>query len=571
MKRQQILDRLRENPEVTVLIIGAGINGAGTFRDLALQGVNVLVVDRDDFCAGASAASSHMAHGGIRYLENGEFRLVREAVQERNRLIENAPHYVKPLATTIPIFAWTSGLLNAPLKFLGLLDQPAERGALVIKIGLMLYDAYTGRKRTVPRHQFSLRARSLRRFPALNPEIIATATYYDGAILAPERLCLEVVQDGESAPSLAGALNYVSAVAAAGSAVTLRDEISGETFTVRPQLVVNAAGPWIDFVNRALGRETTFIGGTKGSHLVLDHPELRAAIGENEFFFENEDGRIVLIFPYFDKVLVGTSDIYIDDPDEARCTEEEVNYFLDMIAKVFPEITVNRSHIVYRFSGVRPLPASDAKPAGQISRDHSIEVVAPGKGLNFPIYSLVGGKWTTFRAFAEQVTDKILEWLQRSRQVSTEERSIGGGRGYPQSDAQRERWLRALQEQSGLSYERAGQLFERYGTGAAAVAAFIAAGEDEPLVSKPDFSRREITYLAQQEKVVHLDDILLRRTLLGMLGHLTHELVQEIATIVGEAVGWPQERRRAEVKRALALLAEEHQVVLTPETEEAQA
>src|SRR5215216_6898795 len=142
MNRNEILSALKENPNVSVLIIGGGINGIGTFRDLALNGIDVLLVERGDFCSGASAASSHMAHGGIRYLENGEFRLVREAVRERNRLIENAPHVVKPLPTTIPIFKRFSGMLNAPLKFLGFLDKPAERGSVVIKIGLMLYDAY---------------------------------------------------------------------------------------------------------------------------------------------------------------------------------------------------------------------------------------------------------------------------------------------------------------------------------------------------------------------------------------------------------------------------------------------
>src|SRR5689334_3321363 len=122
MNRNEILQAIKENPNVSVLIVGAGINGIGTFRDLAVNGVDVLLVDRGDFCSGASSASSHMAHGGIRYLENGEFRLVREAVQERNRMIQNAAHIVKPLPTTIPIFRSFSGLLNAPLKFLGIMD-----------------------------------------------------------------------------------------------------------------------------------------------------------------------------------------------------------------------------------------------------------------------------------------------------------------------------------------------------------------------------------------------------------------------------------------------------------------
>src|SRR5574342_730505 len=164
MNRQDILSDLKKNPEVSVLIVGGGINGVGVFRDLALNGVDVVIVDRGDFCSGASSASSHMAHGGIRYLENGEFRLVREAVQERNRMLQNAPHLVKPLPTTIPIFKRFSGLLNAPVKFFGILDKPAERGALVIKLGLILYDAFTqaqGGKRAVPRHKFYSRKQSL--------------------------------------------------------------------------------------------------------------------------------------------------------------------------------------------------------------------------------------------------------------------------------------------------------------------------------------------------------------------------------------------------------------------------
>src|SRR5512135_1669720 len=225
MNRDEILTSLKNNAEVPVLIVGAGINGIGTFRDLALNGVDVLLVDRGDFCSGASAASSHMAHGGIRYLENGEFRLVREAVQERNRLIQNAPHVVKPLPTTIPIFKFFSGLLNAPLKFLKLLDRPSERGAFVIKIGLMLYDAYTGKQRVVPRHQFMGRAASLARWGKLNPDIAYTATYYDGAILQPERLGVELILDAEADHPGARALNYVSLVDGAGDKVTLRDEL----------------------------------------------------------------------------------------------------------------------------------------------------------------------------------------------------------------------------------------------------------------------------------------------------------------------------------------------------------
>lgn len=565
MTRQQLLDTIRRDPEVAVLIVGAGINGIGTFRDLALQGVDVLIVDKGDFCSGASAASSHMVHGGIRYLENGEFRLVREAVKERNLLIQNAPHYVKPLPTTIPMFKWFSGLLNAPLKFIGLLDRPAERGALVIKIGLMLYDAYTGRQRAVPRHHFILRSGSLEEFPRLNPDIICTATYYDGAMPVPERICVELLLDAEASHERAGAINYLRVERAEGNTVFLRDEISGETFAVKPKIVVNAAGPWIDLANRTMSRETHFIGGTKGSHIVLDHAELRAAIGEHEFFFENKDGRIVLLFPLMDKVLVGTSDIRIDDLEEARCTEGEIEYFLELTRKVFPDINVDRSHIVFHFSGVRPLPATDMSFTGQISRDHSVKVVEPGDGIDFPIYSLVGGKWTSFRAFSEQVTDKVLDYLGIPRKRGTENLAIGGGRNYPHTQPERVRWLGALQEMTGLSGERLETLFERYGIRAEEVAAFLAGDDDEPLRHKPDYTRREISFLTLHEKVVHLDDLVLRRSLLAMLGELSPDLIAELAEVVGKALNWSEGERRAEIARTFEILADWHGVVFDRE------
>jgi len=479
--RQGIITQLQQHPDVSVLILGGGINGAGTFRDLSLNGVDVLLIDRADFCSGVSAASSHMAHGGIRYLENGEFRLVREAVQERNRMIENAPHLVRPLPTTIPIFKVFSGLLNAPLKFLRWLEKPSERGALVIKIGLMLYDAYTRGQGTVPPHQFLNRAESLTRWNRLNPLIRYTATYYDGSILSPERLTLELILDGEAEGKHARALNYVSLIGVTGDTVTLRDELTGSTFDLRPKLIVNAAGPWIDAANRSLGLQTRYIGGTKGSHLILDHPELRAAIGKNEFFFENKDGRIVLIFPLMDKVLIGTSDIPIENPDGARCDENEVDYFLDMLARVFPSIEVDRSHIVFRFSGVRPLAYTKARNAGQITRDHHIQ---EDKLSDIPVYSLVGGKWTSYRAFSEQVTDKVLSYLGLARKAGTQDLPIGGGKEYPWTGYIKLQFFNRVYELTGLPGQWPKILFDRYGTRAQEIAAFMAADDDAALAAR---------------------------------------------------------------------------------------
>ena len=563
MNRQEVLSHLRENPEVSVLIIGGGINGIGVFRELALNGVDVLLVERTDFCSGGSAASSHMAHGGIRYLENGEFRLVREAVRERNLMIQNAPHLVKPLPTTIPIFKRLSGLLNAPLKFFGKLDKPSERGSLVIKIGLMMYDAYTGKQRTVPRHVFLSRRKSLKKWSHLNPKIVNTATYYDGAILQPERLAIEVMLDAEQENANAHALNYMSMVGGMEDTIILRDEITDENFDIKPKLVINATGAWIDISNKKLGLSSRLIGGTKGSHIVVKHDELHQAIGDHEFFFENNDGRIVLIFPLYDRVLIGTSDIAVENPDDIRCTEQEIDYFLDMVKRVFPDVNLSRQDIVFQFSGVRPLPFSGAKTTGQISRDHSIEVLSgEWTNLTFPVYSLVGGKWTSFRAFSEQTADRAFEFLSVKRTKETSSLAIGGGRGYTATSDDIQRHIESLSAWTGVDRERLKVLFDRYGTRAEAIATFINGGTDHPLQALPDYSLREIMFIVSREKVLHLDDLVLRRSMLAMLGYLTHDALDELSNVLANFLGWTKEQKETEVARALSILADRHGVRL---------
>lgn len=556
MNRSDLLTSLQtQSPDV--LIVGAGINGVGTFRDLALNGVSVLLIDRGDFCSGASAASSHMAHGGIRYLENGEFRLVREAVQERNRMIENAPHVVKPLPTVVPMFKLFSGLLNAPFKFLNLLDKPAERGALVIKIGLIFYDTFTRAQGTVPPHKFEGRAKSLEKYPKLSSDIKYTATYYDGQILSPERYTVELVLDGEADGGKA--LNYVSFVGVNSKTVTLRDELSGSTFEIAPKIIINAAGPWIDMVNSTFGLSRRYIGGTKGSHLVLNHPELREVIGKNEFFFENKDGRIVLIFPFYDKVIIGTSDIPIENPDDAVCTPAEEQYFIDLVARVFPTIKVTRDHIVFRFSGVRPLEYMHAKTTGQITRDHSIKEDQAG---DIPVYSLVGGKWTSYRAFGEQVTDKVLALFGMPRKADTKKIAIGGGKDYPVVGYAQVEFIKKIAEETKLGELNPKALFERYGTRALDVAKYLVAGADEGLKTLPGWTRREVEFLILQEKAVHVDDLLLRRSTLAWLGNVSRPLVEELAEIMGQCLGWSREQVTAEVERTVGVLRERHGVIL---------
>jgi glycerol-3-phosphate dehydrogenase len=198
---------------------------------------------------------------------------------------------------------------------------------------------------------------------------------------------------------------------------------------------------------------------------------------------------------------------------------------------------------------------------GQISRDHSAQIIPPGNGVDFPIYSLVGGKWTTFRAFAEQVTDELLACLKHPRRTSSANLAIGGGQAYP---AERAPWITNLAQQSGLPPERIAALLERYGTRAAEVAAFINAGSDEPLSHHPGYSRREIQFMVEREYALHIDDVILRRTLLAILGQLSFELIAELGAIMAASLGWSPEQSQQEIAQTLHLLETRCGVQLSP-------
>jgi glycerol-3-phosphate dehydrogenase len=557
---------LRERPSADVLIIGGGINGISTFRDLALQGVDVALVERGDFLSGASSASSHMIHGGIRYLENGEFRLVDESVHERNRLLKNAPHYVRPLRTTIPIYSTVSGILSAPLRLLTheQSGSPKERGALLIKVGLVLYDTFSRDGGSVPRHRFLGRKKSLQELPQLNPDIKYTATYYDASVHEPERLGLDVLADGVVAGEngkRARPANYVEAIGTADGGVRLRDRETGSEFSFTAKVVVNASGPWTDLTNVALGQGTALMGGTKGSHIVVENQELFDACDDRELFFENNDGRIVLIQPIKGRVMIGTTDLDADPSVPAICTEDEIDYFFDLVSHVFPTIPVDRSQIVYRFSGIRPLPKHDDTKPGFVSRDYNIVPSELADSAGVPLLSLVGGKWTTFRALGERLSDEVLERLDVKRTVSTETLAIGGGVGFPTTPQSRADWVTVHRDT--LPPERVDVLLSRYGTRALAVIDAIAGEDDGPLATDPTFSSGEIRYLATSESVAHLVDVVLRRTNHAFTGDVSLPLLTELSAIVGAALGWSDAKAAAEVRATVDELGAMHGIHLT--------
>ncbi|MFW6164200.1 MAG: glycerol-3-phosphate dehydrogenase/oxidase, partial [Planctomycetota bacterium] len=402
---------------------------------------------------------------------------------------------------------------------------------------------------------FTSKARTLETLPGLHPGIVASATYWDAHISQAERLCIELLADAAAANQGCRAINYVRPEAAEEGAVALHDEVGGERVRVEPQIVVNAAGAWVDKANAALGIESRFMGGTKGSHLIVDCPDLHRALDGGMVYYQHSDGRVCIVFPVGDKLLMGSTDLRVDDPDEARCEEDEVEYMLTTLRGIFPGIDIRRDQIVYVFCGVRPLPASEGGPTATITRGHFIETLEPEGDRPWPVLCLIGGKWTTFRALAELAADRVLERLGRQRRRSTEAEPIGGGKGYPQDDAAKQRWVERVAEASGLDRQRVCTLLERYGTVAEAYAADADAEAETPLGTLPDHTVGEIRRIVEDEHVVHLDDLLIRRTTLALLGRATPEAIDELAGLLADALGWDEARRSDEARRAREAVA----------------
>lgn len=546
-KRHEIWTSLKTDQTCDVLILGGGVNGTSLMRDLALQGVNSVLVDKNDFTAGASSKSSRMIHGGLRYLENAEFKLVKEAVIERNRLLKDAPQYVKPLKTSIPIDSWFAGLIKSPLIFLGLPVSVGGRGAFIVKMGLTFYDLITRKRRQTPTHYLLSKKNTLKEIPGLRENIVCTATYWDAWISQAERLCIEMIEEATRENPSIRAINYVSTQRNGPDSVTITDNATGEQITLKPKIIVNATGAWVDYANKSLGVDSHFMGGTKGSHLVIDNKQLYDALGDRMVYYEHTDGRICIVFRFMDKIIMGSTDIRVENPDDAECDENEVEYMLTTLKGVFPHLTVSKSDIVFKFCGVRPLPSSGIDYTSRVTRSHRLEVSVPDSERKFPIYSMIGGKLTTFRAFAEETADKILANLQETRKLSTEDRFYLGATDYPTDDSTKKAWIERVAKSNNLTQERVANLLERYGT----LADRIAPTDNTSLTALSDYSIGEIEYIAQNECIHHLSDLVRRRSIITILGKSTEPALKELAVIVGKVLDWALSRQDEEVQIAL--------------------
>jgi glycerol-3-phosphate dehydrogenase len=495
-----------------------------------------------------------MIHGGVRYLENGEFRLVKESVTERNRLVRNAPHFVRPLPTTIPIHRTISGILTAPFRLLVThgRGKPSERGALLIKLGLVMYDTFSRDGGAVPRHRFHGRRRSRELFPDLDDRFRYTATYYDASMHDPERLALDVLRDG------AGRSPRAPRTTRPSSAPTARRSSSATPSPARS----SPSPPTSSSTRAARGptSPTTLWAPhpLHGRHEGLAHrprePELLEATRGNEIFFEAADGRIVLIYPLKGRVMVGTTDIDADPSTPTVCTDDEISYFFDLIAQVFPHIAVDRSQIVYTFSGIRPLPRHDDVAPGFVSRDYRIEKARwagrrsgdePGRrqvdDVPRPRRAPVHRGARRARASAPDLDARSRD-RRRRRIPAHRRRPLPLARGPPRSAQRRVRRshagaLRHLRDRDARN----------------------AAGQPAPARARPGYSAEEIAFLAEREEVVTLIDLLLRRTHIAFVGGVTAE------TSPRSRGGGPGSRvgcrcHRAQIDDAARELQERHRI-----------
>jgi glycerol-3-phosphate dehydrogenase len=530
--RQRNLTKLRSENRFDVIVVGGGVNGIGVYRELALQGLRVLLVEHNDFCSGCSAAPSRMIHGGLRYLENGELALVRESLRERDSLLRNAPHMVKPLPTLIPISSVFSGLMNSVASFLGWSGKPANRGVVPIKLGLTFYDWVTRKRRQLPKHRIFARGEIHRLWPKLNRQTRFAALYHDAWISHPERLCIEMISDVEEVTPDCMALNYAE-LANRGDEFQLKCCRTGIVVPISARALVNATGAWVDSTTRSLGNAATgsMVSGTKGSHLIIDNPELETALDGHMVYYENVDGRVCIVFPYQGHILAGSTDIRVECPTRVRCEDNELYYILDSVRLVFPEIEVTRKQVVFSFSGIRPLPKSDHDFTGRISRDHFTRRIDGA----VPQFCMIGGKWTTFRAFAEQTADEVLRELGHERIRKTTDMPIGGGRDF---EAGGQAIVESLMGKGDISRERAEHLVSHYGSHAEAVHIFCLGRDDAPLPGLGAlYTSAEITYLIQKEQVETIADLALRRTSLAISGAISLEIIDSLAAVLAAEAG----------------------------------
>ncbi|HEV7253632.1 MAG TPA: glycerol-3-phosphate dehydrogenase [Mesorhizobium sp.] len=480
-----------ETPVLDLFVIGGGVNGAGIARDAAGRGLSVALCEKDDLGQGTSSRSGKLVHGGLRYLEYGEFRLVREALIEREVLLQSAPHIIWPMRFVLP-------------------HSPDDRPAWLVRLGLFLYDHLGGRKRLPPTRVLDL-ARSPEGAPI--KERYAKGFEYSDCWVDDSRLVvLNALDAHERGVTVLPRNPCVSARREDGLwTVKTRDVASGQMRSFRARALVNAAGPWVnDIVGRVAGLNATRkVRLVKGSHLVT--PKFWE--GPHAYLVQNTDKRVIFINPYEgNKALIGTTDIPFDGrPEEVVADEGEIAYLLGAVNRYFKR-PPGRDDVLSSFSGVRPLYDDNADNPSAVTRDYMFELDAPENQP--PMLSVFGGKITTFRKLAEHALEKLKPFFPAMGGAWTARAPLPGG---DMPDADFDRFLAGLQgAHPWLPAKLARHYARLYGTRAETLLEGAAGVGDLGQEFGPLFHEREALYLFAHEWASTPEDVLERRTKHGL-------------------------------------------------------
>ena len=483
-----VTERTRET--VDLLIVGGGINGAGIARDAAGRGLSVLLVEQDDLAGHTSSASTKLIHGGLRYLEYGEFRLVREALIERERLLGMAPHIIWPLSFVLP-------------------QNQSPRPAWMVRLGLFLYDHLGGRER-LP----GTRTVALDRSPfgaGLSPRTGKAFVYSDCWVEDSRLVVLNAIDAAERGARIETRTRLVGARREEGGWVATI-EGAGGTRTVGARVLVNAAGPWVGDVIGRLGGNDTDRGVRliKGSHIVV--PKLYE--GDHAFMLQNDDRRIVFAIPYEQNfTLVGTTDEpWTDPPGKATIGAAETRYLLDTIGRYF-ERKVAEADIVWSYAGIRPLYDDRSANASAVTRDYVLDVDTDGD-RGAPVLNIFGGKITTYRKLAEHAMRELARFFPEAGGAWTAGAALPGG---DIADADFEAFLRALQaERPALPPALLRRLARAYGTRVRMLLGDAMAIDDLGEDLGGGLTTAEVDYLVGTEWARTAEDVLYRRSKLGL-------------------------------------------------------
>ena len=509
-----------------LVVVGAGINGAGIARDAAARGLRVALVEKEDIGSGTSSWSGRLIHGGLRYLEQGDVRLVRESLRERELLFRLAPHLVKPVPLMIPFY------------------RHNQRGPWMIRAGMVTYDVLSFDK-TTANHKVLSREDAIRRFPGINPDgLQGCAIFMDGQVVWSERLCAEVALSAHADGARIFTHAKVDGFVEEGGAVRgvrYTDALTGRRHMLRARLVVNAAGPWVDAVLGETAGGRRHIGGAKGSHLIVD--PFPGAPDDVIYYESRSDGRLVLVIPWGRRYLIGTTDKkFDDDPDTAVADDVEVGYLLGEVNSLIPGANLTEEDILYTYSGVRPLPYVPAQSEWKVPRSHVIH----DHGPDHPgLLSIIGGKLTTYRSLAEETVDAVYKQLGRKAPRCTTRTTPFPGARVGDWDAFRA-GLRAPGDVPEATVDR---LVDVYGARAADILALGRAERDllEPFDPDSGAIGAELVYTYETEFCRTLTDALIRRIMVGLNATCGLDVVERAARILAARHGWDEARVAREV------------------------